>query len=368
LDFAPQAAGLRPAQNGRVERPKTAYARSGSVRIAYQVVGDGTRDIVFMPGFVSHADLAWEDPHLAYFYRRLVKMGRLILFDKRGTGMSDPVVEHFSVDQRMDDLRAVMDGAGSREAVLFGVSEGGSMAMLFAARYPERVTRLVLHSAVARMMWAEDHPWAWSKRFLERFVAASVETWGTGQGAEIPNPSLAGDLRYREWFARYTRVAASPGQVAVLLAMNGELDIRDVLPNISQPTLVTHRTDERWVKVEESRYIGRSIPGARLVEFAGADHWPLVGDTDAILRVVEEFVTGVKPRRRAGAAAVGPQALSPREEEVVRLAVAGFTAPETATRLGIGERTIEAHLAHAYTKLDVRTRGDLMRRYGQLGV
>ncbi len=344
------------------------YALSDGLRIAYQVVGDGPEDLVFMPGFVSHVELAWEDPHLAHFFRRLGSFRRLIVFDKRGTGLSDPVTTRYTQSQRIGDIRAVMDAAGSEHATIFGVSEGGTMALLFAATHPNRVDSLVLHSTVPRILYDDDYTWGWTPERLQAFLDGVVELWGTGEGAEFANPSLEGDATYRQWFARYTRNAASPAQVLDLMGVNAELDIRSELPRVNAPTLITHRSDESWVSVEHSRYLARTLPVAKLVEFPGVDHWPWIGNMDEILDVIEEFVTGSRPRRRARPNAIGIDALSPRERQVHRLSIAGQTAAEIAGSLGVSVRTVETHLAHGYVKLGVRSRIELVRRYRDAAV
>ena len=349
-------------------RSHISYASSGDLKIAYQVVGEGARDIVFLPGWVSHLDLAWDDPHLSYFYKRLSSLGRLIVFDKRGTGLSDPVTKRQSIDDRLDDIRAVMDAAGSQRATLFGVSGGGTMAVAFAALAPERVEALILHSAVAKLVSAEDHPWGWAPDLFEAVVNTMIDTWGdpTVPGIEFINPSVADDAGYRAWLGRYMRTSASPAMAKELMWVDNELDVRNDLPRITAPTLVTHRRDETWVSPDQSHYIARTIPGARFVELDGADHWPWVGNADEALDAVEEFLTGTRPKRRAGSHQIGPEALSRRQREVVRLAIHGMTTADIARDLKVGERTVETHLANAYRKLGVSSRLELVRRYGDL--
>jgi pimeloyl-ACP methyl ester carboxylesterase len=275
--------------------PVTSYAKSGDVNIAYQVVGDGPTDLVYVPGWVSHVELGWELPELARGFERLASFSRLILFDKRGTGMSDPVPasELPTLEQRMDDVRAVMDAVGSEQAAIFGASEGGNMSMLFAATYPTRTTALATFGCTARRIWTPDYPWAptWEKR-LEAF--AEVErSWTTGLGWEDLAPSL--DAPGLAELSRYYRRCASPGAALALMKMNTHVDVRDVLPAIRVPTVVMHRTDDRDALVEEGRYIATHIPGARFVEFPGADHSWWTQDREAILDEIEELVTGVKP-------------------------------------------------------------------------
>jgi class 3 adenylate cyclase/pimeloyl-ACP methyl ester carboxylesterase len=275
--------------------PETQYAKSGGVNIAYQVVGDGPVDLVYVPGWVSHVELAWELPDLARGFERLASFSRLILFDKRGTGMSDPVAEHElpSLEQRMDDVRAVMDAVGSERAAIFGASEGGNMSMLFAASYPERTAALAIFGSTAKRIRSDDYPWAptWGAR--QAAFAYVEENWTTGLGWEEMAPSL--DPARLAELGRYYRRCASPGAAVALMKMNTHVDVRAVLPSIRVPTVVMHRTEDTDAKVEEGRYIASQIPGARFVEFPGADHawWTL--DRDGILEEIEELVTGVRP-------------------------------------------------------------------------
>src|SRR5262249_32202711 len=270
--------------------PDTRYAQSGGVNIAYQVIGDGPVDVVYVPGWVSHVELAWELPALAAGFERLASFSRLILFDKRGTGMSDPVPagELPTLEQRMDDVRAVMDAVACKRAAVFGASEGGNMSMLFAATYPERTSALCTFGCTAKRIWSPDYSWAltWEKR-LETF-AETERYWTTGLGWEEVAPSL--DPAGLAELSRYYRRCASPGAAVALQKMNTMVDVRDVLPTIQVPTVVMHRTDDRDANVAEGRYIASHILGARFVEFPGADHSWWTQDRDAILDELEELV------------------------------------------------------------------------------
>lgn len=275
--------------------PETRYARSGEVNIAYQVVGNGPLDLVFVMGWVSHLDCFWTSPLFSRFLLRLASFTRLILFDKRGTGLSDRVAELPTLEQRMDDVRAVMDAVGSTGAVLLGVSEGGPMCSLFAATYPEKTLALVTIGTYAKRVWAPDYPWAPTQAQREHFHAIIRDEWGGPVGIEDRAPSLASDPEFRAWWATYLRMGASPGAALRLTRMNAEIDVRHVLPTIRVPTLVLHRVDDRCLRVEEGRYFAARIPGARLVELPGNDHLPFVGDQDAMLDEIEAFVTGRAP-------------------------------------------------------------------------
>jgi class 3 adenylate cyclase len=275
-------------------RPDTRYAKSGDLHIAYQVVGGGPLDLVYVPGWVSHLEYAWEEPSYARFLNRLASFSRLIMFDKRGTGMSDRDAGLPMLEERMDDVRAVMDAVGSERAAIFGTSEGGNMSVLFAASYPERTTALVTCGIFAKRIWSEDYPWAPTPERRQAWYEELERDWGGPGELETLAPTMAGDPRFAEWWGTYLRLGASPRAAQTLARTNTEIDVREVLPTIRVPTLVVHRKGDRDVSVEEARYIAGRIPGARLVELPGEDHLVFVGDQDALLDEVEEFLTGVR--------------------------------------------------------------------------
>jgi pimeloyl-ACP methyl ester carboxylesterase len=277
--------------------PKTRYARSGDVSIAYQVVGNGPFDLVYVPGWISNVELMWDEPSHAHLLRRLASFSRLILFDKRGTGMSDPVpLDRLpTLEQRMDDVRAVMDAAGSARAALFGSSEGGLMSVLFAATYPERTRALVALAIYAKRVWSPDYPWAPTPEARAAEIEEIERTWGGEMDIDNIAPS-AGEAFKRRAVA-YFRRSASPGAAVALLRMNSAIDVRDVLPAIRVPTLVMHRVDDRDVDVEEGRWIAQQIPGAKYVELPGDEHLIWAGDVDEVVDEVEEFLTGIRPTR-----------------------------------------------------------------------
>jgi len=276
---------------------ETKYARSGDIHIAYQALGRGPLDLVYVPGWVSHVELAWEEPTLARFLRRFASFSRLITFDKRGTGLSDRVPNDQlpTLEERMDDLRVVMDAVGSERAALLGVSEGGNLCALFAATYPERTTALVMCGTFAKRIWSPDYPWAPTPEKREQDYALVEREWGGLMDLAHYVPSKIDDEAFARRLATYMRRAASPGAAVALLRMNTQIDIRAILPTISVPTLVIHRTGDLDVNVEEGRWLAEQIAGARFVELSGDDHLPWVGDQDAILDEIQEFLTGVRP-------------------------------------------------------------------------
>ncbi|MBT2323878.1 adenylate/guanylate cyclase domain-containing protein [Variovorax paradoxus] len=274
--------------------PETRYAKSGDFHIAYQVIGNGPFDLVFIPGFISTVEYCWEDPRLAHFYRRLASFARLILFDKRGTGMSDPVpVDQLpTLEQRMDDVRAVMDAVGSKRAALVGVSEGGPLGVMFSATHPDRVSAMVIIAGFARIAWAPDHPFGAPADLYDGMLKRMAEGWGQGVLISAFAPSLKEDAAARELWGRMQRRASSPGAAVAVMRMAYEIDCRAILSAVRVPTLILHRREDRMISIEHGRYLAREIPGAQYVELPGIDHFFFTGDSDAYLDHVEEFLTG----------------------------------------------------------------------------
>jgi pimeloyl-ACP methyl ester carboxylesterase len=278
--------------------PPTRYAKSGDASIAYQVVGEGPIDVVLVLGFGTHLELQWELAQMARFFERLSSFARLIIFDKRGTGLSDPVAEVPTLEQRADDVRTVMDAAGSERAALFGISEGGPMSVLFAATHPERVTALVLYGAMARTTEAPDYPWASPAEALRESAAEFIAPyWGQPSDAilELFAPSLAQDPRAIDHSARIERSAASPSMVQKIFEMFLDVDVRAVLPTIHVPALVLHRRGDRVVNRRAGQDLAARIAGSRYIELDGIDHVPWAGDAEAVLAEIEEFLTGRRP-------------------------------------------------------------------------
>jgi pimeloyl-ACP methyl ester carboxylesterase len=275
--------------------PETRYAKSGDLNIAYQVVGQGPFDLVYVPGWVSNIEAMWEEPSHARLLGRLAAFSRLILFDKRGTGMSDPVpVDRLpTLEERMDDVRAVMDAAGSQRAAIFGSSEGGLMSVLFSATSPERIEALITLAIYATRLRSPDYPWAPKPEARAVEIEEIERTWGGEM--DISNLAPSADEAFKRRAVAYLRRSASPGAAVALLRMNSQIDVREVLPTIRVPTLVLQRVDDRDVNVEEGRWIARQIPGAKYVELPGDEHLIWAGDVDAVVDEVEEFLTGRRP-------------------------------------------------------------------------
>src|SRR5262249_33001498 len=272
---------------GRAMKPKTRYAKNGSVSIAYQVFGQGPLDFVYVPGWISHVEYTWEHPAYAHFLERLGTFTRVIMFDKRGTGMSDRDVGFPTLEERMDDVRAVMDAVGSHRAALLGTSEGGNMSILFAATYPERVAALVVFSIFAKRIWSPDYPWAPTPEEREAWYRLLEQDWGGVTDLATLSPSSAADPAFAEWWATFLRMGASPGAALTLARTNTQIDIRPILPAVRVPTLVLHRRGDRDSRVEEGRYIAAQIPNAKLRELEGKDHLIFAGDVDGVVDEIE---------------------------------------------------------------------------------
>ena len=274
------------------EIPTTHYVKSDDVHVAYQVFGEGPFDLLFVPGFVSNVEATWRSPDLSAFFRRLASFCRVILFDKRGTGMSDRGSQIFTLEQRMHDVQAILDKVDCKQASLFGVSEGGPMALLYAATYPQRTSAMVLYGAYAKRSWAPDYPFGWNDEQWERVLNDIEQHWGTPEALNISMRVPDADQEYAERAASYFRASASPGAAAAIVRMNREIDVRHVLPATRVPTLIVHRTGDRLIDVQHARYLAHHIPGAKLIELAGEVHTPWLGNRDELLNAVEQFLTG----------------------------------------------------------------------------
>ncbi len=267
------------------------------MHIAYIVEGDGPIDLVWIPPWISQVEYLWSEASLARVMDRLTSFARVITFDRRGSGLSDPLEGAPTLEEQMDDVLAVMDAAGSEQAAIVATLEGGPMAALFAASHPDRTQSLTMYATFARSVWAPDYDWAWSAEDRTARMDECVEHWGQGLVAGSVAGSRMRDPRFMEWAGRLERLAASPATIKRIFDLIGEFDVREVLPSIRVPTLVMHRRDDSFIKVEHSRYIAERIPGARYVELEGPDNMFAVGDSEAILGELEEFLTGTRHER-----------------------------------------------------------------------
>ncbi len=274
--------------------PDTRYAKSGDVHIAYQVWGDGPLNLVFLPGWISHVELVWEEPASARFLERLGSFATVAFFDKRGTGLSDPVPVHElpTLEERMDDARAVMDAAGMEKAALLGISEGGAMGVLFAATYPDRTTALILYGCWAHMIRCADYPWGLPSTAVESVLANIEAGWSRGDALDVLAPTVASDPAVKQRWARFQRMSASVGAAVAIMRMNFQTDVRSALPLVSAPTLIIQRSGDHMIRAEHGRYLADHIPGAKYLELPGEDHLFYLGDNESVLGEIEEFLTG----------------------------------------------------------------------------
>jgi pimeloyl-ACP methyl ester carboxylesterase len=297
LDKLMRVPGLQPGA-AEIPVPRTRYARSGDLNIAYHRFGEGEVDLVFVPGYISHVEHFWKLPAMATFLRRLASFSRVMLFDKQGTGMSDRTGRISTLEERMDDIRAVMDACKSERAVLMGISEGVPLSILFAATYPDRTKSLILYGGRASYVQHPDYPWMRPAEQQVQEIDATAETlyetWGTAESAresiQMRAPSAEDDVELVSWFSELQRLGASPGAEIARQRMNLEIDVRHILPAIRVPTLVPHRVGDLSANIGEARYIAKRIPGAQLVELPGADHLPMVGDQDSLFSAIKRFL------------------------------------------------------------------------------
>jgi len=346
--------------------PKTQYARADDgAHLAFQVVGgsDAALDIILVPPWTSHVELGWENPGWVAFYTRLCAFSRLILVDKRGTGLSDrlPSDDVPSLEQRMTDVRAVLDAVGSERTVMVTLSDGGPMSLLFAVAHPERTRALVLQGCWARGIRAPDYPYGWDQDAFDALIRRVEVEWGTGIAAGLIVPGLIGVPGVVEGMARLERFSASPGTAGALLRMAFEGDVRHVLSAVRVPTLVLHRTGDTFVVPEHGHYLAEHIPGAALIELPGENHWPYLELADRIADEIQLFLTGeCPPKPRPAVSPADPwETLSPAERNVVALLTKGLTNARIAEQLFISRYTVETHLKHVFAKLGASSRAEV---------
>lgn len=275
-----------------MQRPRTQYAKCGDLYIAYQVFGSGPIDLLYAQGWLTNVEYAWESPDYARFLTKLGRFARVIFFDKRGTGMSDRDVGIPTLEERSEDINAILQAVGTKKVALLGMSEGGAICSYFAATYPQHVSHLILYGSRPRYTWAEDYPIGRTDEEIETFISALIANWGGDFELKTGAPSVADDVAASEWFAAYLRYAASPGTAEKFTRMNYKTDYRDVLPSIHTPTLVLHRRGDQWCSLDCAEYIAEHIPGAEIKILSGDDHLVWYGNQDKVVNAIEEFVTG----------------------------------------------------------------------------
>lgn len=354
---------------------ETRYARSDGLSIAYQVLGEGPLDLVFIPSFVSNLELAWEWPPLAAFYETLATFSRLILFDKRGTGLSDRVKHIPDTEERMRDLGAVMDAVESERAAVVGLSEGAPLAIAYAAEHAERVSDLILYGPLVCATRQPDYRWGEPAEWWEEIVGRYEERWGNPEymRADVAwrAPSEQENDAFVRWWGQYRRLGASPGAAADMARMNSKIDVRHLLPRVAVPTTVVVRAGDRVIVPGHGRYVADHVPGAVYVELPGNDHLPFTGDSAGVVAAIAAAL-GVQappaqsvPRARVEPAFRDEDAadlLSPRELEVMRWVARGKTNRQIAIALYVTEATVRKHLEHVYEKLAVPSRTAALAR------
>ncbi len=353
-----------------MERPPTRYADTGEVNIAYCRGESGPIDVVVTPGFATHLELMWEPPFSGRLFDRLSQFGRVTQIEKRGVGLSDRISEPATLEQRMDDLRAVMDASGCERAAVVGISEGAPLAISFAVAHPKRVSALILYGPLTKATRTDDYPWAQPAEWWEEVAVHFEQAWGSPEYLEADvawrAPSERGNDAFVRWWGIYRRLGASPGAAADLARMNAQIDVRDLLPQVAVPTLVIARDRDQVISVEHARYVAERIPAATYLELPGNDHLPFVGDANAIVNAIAQMLgvhevlsVDVSPvRSLAGEWAEDGVAglLSAREREVLWWVSRGKANAEIATALYISESTVRKHLQSAYRKLGVVNR------------
>jgi pimeloyl-ACP methyl ester carboxylesterase/DNA-binding CsgD family transcriptional regulator len=347
-------------------QPEIHYVRCGDGYVAYSAIGDGATDLVVIFADLTHQELGWREPGVARFLGRLADWSRLICCDKRGFGLSDRITTGTTIADRVDEISAVLDDVGSERAALFGIWEGGQMAMAFAAAQPERTASLVLYGSGPRNTNAPDYDLLYDRGLAEAVLREGIKDWGNPDALDLSilAPSRADDPAFRRWYAELQRLGCSPGQYLESAIWALDIDVRDILPSIMAPTLVLHRLGDLFCPIANGRYLADHIPDARFVELEGDDHLPFVGDTNAITDAVESFVTGRISRRRRSAdvvpIALRTNGVTRREFEVLDLVASGATNTEIAAQLHISVRTVESHVSSLLLKLQSDSRAGLI--------
>ncbi len=334
--------------------PQTQYIRSGDTYLAYQVIGEGPRTLLFAAGFLSHLELMWEEPDLAAFCRGLAQCAKVILFDRRGVGLSDRVGLPPTAEDTMEDMVAVLDAVGCEKATVMSISEGGPVAIMFAVTYPNRTSQLILYGTMPKWTRSYDYPWALSRNQYDQWLAQMVDNWGTPVSLNRFAPSKAADPAFQAWWAKVMRHAASPGSVKIILEGLRDIDVRPVLPHVHVPTLVLHRKGDKAVPIEGARLLEQQLPNSRFVELNGRDHWWWLGDSEAILDEIDRFVAETADSPSNPSPLV--ESLTGREMDVLRLIAAGYTNKQVADELVLTVGTIKTYTSHIYGKLNVENR------------
>jgi pimeloyl-ACP methyl ester carboxylesterase/DNA-binding CsgD family transcriptional regulator len=338
--------------------PQTKYARSGDFYLAYQEFGDGPQTILFVGGFLSHLELMWEEPTLAQFLRNLSQVARVIFFDKRGVGLSDRVGSSPTTEETMEDILIILKAVDCDKAVIMSASEGGPVAVMFAATYPQRTSHLILYGTMPKWIRSYDYPWALSRSQYDQWLQMMVDDWGMPLSLPQFAPSRADDPDFQEWWGRVMRLAATPGSIKGVLESLRDIDVRPILSHVNAPTLVLHRTGDKAVPIAGGRFMAKHLPNARFVELNGQDHWWWVGDSDSILHEIERFLSETNVTAESEPTPLAPmvEVLTPREMEVLQLLAAGYTNQQIADELFLTLGTVKTYTSQIYGKLNVPNR------------
>ncbi len=340
--------------------PQTQYVRSGDIYLAYQVLGEGPQTMLFVGGFLSHLELIWEEPGLAQFLRQLAKSVRLILFDKRGVGLSDRVGMAPTAEETMEDILVILNEVGCEKAALMSVSEGGPVSIMFAATYPNRTSHLILYGTMPKWVRSYDYPWALSRSQYDKWLSVMIDQWGQPVSLDMFAPSRAEETAFQAWWGKMLRQSATPGSLKDVLEALRDIDVRPVLPHVHLPALVLHRRGDKAIPVAGGRFLAQNLPNCRFVELNGQDHWWWVGETTVIFQEIENFLaeTAVSPAQIPDNQSDTPlvESLTEREMDVLQLLGTGYTNQQIADELVLTVGTVKTYNNHIYGKLGVTNR------------
>lgn len=350
--------------------PPTQYARSGDYYLAYQLFGKGAHTILFVGGFLSHLEIMWEEPGVARFLQRLSRFARVIMFDKRGVGLSDRIGSSPTIEETMEDILVILNTAGCDQAAIMSVSEGGPAAIMFAATYPNRTSHLILYGTMPKWVRSYDYPWALSRSQYDQWLGMMIDNWGAPVSLQQFAPSQADNPNLQRWWGKMLRQAATPGSVRDVLEALRDIDVRPVLAHANVPALILHRTGDKAVPLAGGRFLAQQLPNAHFVELSGQDHWWWVGDADSVLLEVEQFLSETNGVTAADKELTAPmvESLTEREMDVLQLLAAGYTNQQIADELVLTLGTVKTYTSHIYGKLNVPNRTQAIREARKQGL
>ncbi len=339
--------------------PQTQYVRSGNIYLAYQVFGEGPHTLLFVGGFISHLEVQWEEPGLVAFLRQLSQFACVIMFDKRGVGLSDRVGSSPTAEETMEDILVILNELDCTQVTLMSASEGGPVAIMFAATYPNRTRNLVLYGTMPKWVRSYDYPWALSRAQYDQWLELMITNWGSSVSLQHFAPSRANEEAFQVWWSKMLRQAATPGSVKDVMEALRDMDVRPVLPHVNVPTLVLHRTGDPAVPLAGGRFLAQYLPNCHFVELSGQDHWWWIGDAEAILHEVERFLDeadSATSREDDEMTSVLVESLTEREMDVLQLLAVGYTNQQIADELVLTLGTVKTYTSRIYGKLSVANR------------